>query len=85
MPRSLGLIVAVLLGCLHAPARQNQALAEDVFKNIQTFKGKPAARVIPAMDALTGLLGVQCTYCHVARESIRTTSRRNKLRGKCSR
>ena len=68
MPRSMGLIVAALLGCAHAPAQQKQALAEDVFKNIQTFKGKPAAHVIPAMDALTGLLGVQCTYCHVARE-----------------
>ena len=30
-----------------ALAADKQALAEDVFKNIQMFKGKPAARVIP--------------------------------------
>lgn len=62
------LICTWLASCACAGAQQKQALAEDVFKNIQMFKGMPAARVIPAMDALTGLLGVDCTYCHTPHE-----------------
>jgi hypothetical protein len=58
----------LFLGCTLAPAAERQAVAEDVFKNIVIFKGMPAARVIPTMDALTGLLGVDCNYCHVLRE-----------------
>jgi photosynthetic reaction center cytochrome c subunit len=68
MRYTTSIIVAWMLSGSSASADDKQALAEDVFRNIQTFRGKPAARVIPAMDALTGLLGVECTYCHVARE-----------------
>lgn len=68
MLRSTGITFALLLGSTLAPAAEKQALAEEVFKNITIFKGMPAARVIPAMDALTGLLGIECTYCHVERE-----------------
>lgn len=63
-----GFVLALLLESAVSLAQDKQVRAEEVFKNIQTFKGKPAARVIPAMDALTGLLGVDCSYCHVARE-----------------
>ena len=67
MRRAAQVIIAVVHA--HGSARADKpAMAEDVFKNVQTFKGKAAARVIPAMDALTGLLGVECTYCHGARE-----------------
>ena len=38
--------------------------AEDVFKNIEIFKGKPATQVLIAMNAIRGNLGVSCTYCH---------------------
>jgi len=38
--------------------------AEDVFKSIETFKGKPATQVLIAMNAIRGSLGVSCTYCH---------------------
>src|SRR5436305_2427542 len=44
---------------LNGPVR-----AEDVFKNIETFKGKPATQVLLAMNAIRGSLGVSCTYCH---------------------
>jgi len=44
---------------MDAPVR-----AEEVFKNIEIFKGKPAAQVLPAMNAIRGTLGVPCTYCH---------------------
>lgn len=38
--------------------------AEDVFKNIEIFKGKPATQVLPAMNAIGGNLGVSCIHCH---------------------
>jgi photosynthetic reaction center cytochrome c subunit len=40
-------------------------LAEDVFQNVQVFKGKPAAQMIPAMDLWRHQLGVDCSWCHV--------------------
>ena len=48
---------------LDAPVR-----AEDVFKSIEIFKGKPATQVLPAMNAIRGTLGVSCTYCHTQYE-----------------
>src|SRR5689334_20986496 len=39
--------------------------AEKVFKNIEILKGKKASRLPGMMSALTGLLGVNCTYCHI--------------------
>lgn len=40
--------------------------AEEVFKNIQTFKGMPAGRVLAIMEqALVPNLGVNCSHCHV--------------------
>lgn len=38
--------------------------AENVFKNIEILKGKKASRLPDMMNALTGLLGVECNYCH---------------------
>jgi hypothetical protein len=39
--------------------------AEEVFKNIQTFKGMPARRVLAIMEqAFVPNLGVNCSYCH---------------------
>ncbi len=39
--------------------------AEQVFKNIQIFKGVPAPRVRSVMMNLTKWLGVECAHCHV--------------------
>jgi len=44
---------------LNGPVR-----AEDVYKNIETLKGKPATQVLAAMNGIRGSLGVSCTYCH---------------------
>ena len=64
-----GLLLILLHGAATAQDKPERGVrAEDVYKNIQMFKGKPAARVIPAMDALTGLLGVKCDYCHVDKQ-----------------
>lgn len=57
------------------PARDNQQLglngpvpAQSVFKDIDIFKGKAAERLLPAMQAISGSLGVSCTYCHTQYE-----------------
>jgi hypothetical protein len=44
--------------------RENEP-AEKVFGNIELLRGKPASRLPGMMTALTGLLGVTCTTCHV--------------------
>jgi len=46
-------------------AGHEDELAEKVFKNIEILKGKKASRLPGMMAALTGLLGVNCTHCHV--------------------
>src|SRR5262245_201680 len=56
-----------------APAKegssQSQAKnAEEAYKNIQIFKGLPAAGVMRAMAFFTTSLGVDCNHCHVAGE-----------------
>jgi len=38
--------------------------AEKVFTNIELLKGRPASRLPGMMTALTGLLGVECAFCH---------------------
>ena len=48
-------------------AGKEQLPAEQVFQNIQTFKGLPAGRVLSIMEqAFVPNLGVRCNYCHVA-------------------
>ena len=47
-------------------AADDQRPAEQVYKNIQLMNGKPAFRLKGMMQALNGLLGVECTYCHVS-------------------
>jgi len=40
--------------------------AEQVFKNIETFKGRPAALVLRTMENTISIaLGVDCNHCHV--------------------
>ena len=39
--------------------------AEQVYKNIQVFKGVPASQLEPAMAFISGSLGVRCSHCHV--------------------
>jgi hypothetical protein len=39
--------------------------AEEVFHNIQFFKGVPASRILRIMSVYTVALGVDCSHCHV--------------------
>jgi len=38
--------------------------AEQVYKNIQVFKGLPASELEPTMAFISGSLGVKCNFCH---------------------
>jgi hypothetical protein len=44
---------------------QPPKLAEEVYKNIQLFKGMPAPDLLHAMQSFTRSLGVKCEFCHV--------------------
>lgn len=46
-------------------AGQEDKPAEQVFKNIQFYKGLPAGRLLNVMGAYTRALGVRCDFCHV--------------------
>lgn len=50
------------------PAQSQEKPAEEIYKNIQMFKGLPASGVMRAMTFFTRSLGVDCTHCHVAGE-----------------
>ena len=39
--------------------------AEEVYKNIQVFRGLPSSQLLQAMFFMEGALGVGCTNCHV--------------------
>jgi len=39
--------------------------AEEVYKNIQVFKGMPAPDLLQTMQSFTRSLGVKCDFCHV--------------------
>jgi hypothetical protein len=46
-------------------AAANVKVAEQVYKNIQVFKGLPASDLEPTMAFISGSLGVKCNFCHV--------------------
>jgi hypothetical protein len=47
---------------------ENSKPAEEVYKNIQAFKGLPASSITEIMTQFTRDLGVNCAYCHVGSE-----------------
>lgn len=44
---------------------QDDKKAEEVYKNIQIFKGLPASRIMGAMQFFARSLGVKCDHCHI--------------------
>lgn len=46
-------------------ASRPEKTAEQVYKNIQVFKGLPASELDADMAFISGSLGVRCNYCHV--------------------
>jgi hypothetical protein len=61
-----GLASCLVFSSSIAVTRQEQVNAEQAFKNIQSFKGKKASDVIPAMQFMSASLKVNCQYCHTA-------------------
>lgn len=49
---------------LKPPPPQQGKTAEQVYKNIQVFKGLPASQLQGAMSFMADSLGVGCGYCH---------------------
>ena len=66
MRRGYGFLVLSLTGLCGAVALPGQEPqpAEQVFKNIVSFKGFKASDVIPAMEFMSASLKVDCQYCH---------------------
>lgn len=42
--------------------------AEQVYRNIQVFKGLPSSQLLGAMNFMAGSLGVGCNHCHVVNQ-----------------
>lgn len=50
-------------------AGKEQLPAEQVYKNIQMFKGMPANRLLAIMNrGFSNSLGVSCSHCHIVGE-----------------
>ncbi len=54
-----------LLALRQQPAQQAPT-CEQVFKNIQVFKGIPANDLIPSMEFMAASLKIECSDCHTA-------------------
>jgi len=48
-----------------APAEKT---ADQVYKNIQVFKGLPESQFLPVMNFMNASLGVRCEFCHVNKD-----------------
>ena len=59
------LIVAALPFVLAAQQTStDEPTCEQVYKNIQVFKGVPAKDLIPSMEFMAASLKVKCSFCH---------------------
>ena len=45
-------------------AHPSSKLAEEVYDNIEVFRGVPYGELIPTMQLVSEMLGVQCEFCH---------------------
>lgn len=64
----VGSRLSTLIGTRGRVRSQQQVTAqtaEQKYKNIQLFKGIPAAELDPTMAFISGSLGVRCNFCHV--------------------
>jgi hypothetical protein len=59
-----GFVLAAGLSQQPASAQSSDQKAEQVFKNIQAFKGQRADMLNPTMVLFEAALGVGCPYCH---------------------
>ena len=67
MPTRFALIVwlaGIAAASAQAPPPGRAPLAEDVFKNIQVFRGIPVDEFMGTMGFFSSALGLNCTDCH---------------------
>ncbi len=66
---ALILLMAAVCGIeLATGSAAQEPPAEQVYQNVQVFKGLPATQLYPAMNYIAAALGVNCTHCHVQNE-----------------
>src|SRR5579871_1251136 len=69
---------------VYAVAQQNgdkpAPTCEQVFKNIQVFKGVPATDLIPSMEFMAASLKVECSDCHDAKDYAADTQMKGAAR-----
>lgn len=63
--RRLALLVVALVPFVVGIAQSPAPTAEQVFEDVQVFKGVPASDMIPAMQFMSASLGYTCNDCHV--------------------
>jgi hypothetical protein len=57
-------------------AEKQAPTSEQVFKNIQVFKGVPASDLIPSMEFMSASLKYECSDCHDAKDfSVETPAK----------
>jgi Photosynthetic reaction centre cytochrome C subunit len=64
-PSLAALVVAWMIVATTGQGTSTDKPAEQVYTNIQVFKGLPSSQLMPAMFFMRGSLGVTCTNCHV--------------------
>ncbi|MGH9476557.1 MAG: photosynthetic reaction center cytochrome c subunit family protein [Terriglobales bacterium] len=76
----VGLTLISVAGLAAAQQTPAEKTAEQVFKNIQVFQGKPANELIPTMQFIASSLGVHCSYCHEENRSLDTKPEKKRAR-----
>ncbi|MCA1594738.1 MAG: c-type cytochrome [Acidobacteria bacterium] len=66
MKRTIKIVLLTLFGVGYVLAQSSgqEKPAEQVYNNIQVFKGLPASQLQTVMTFMAGSLGVKCSHCH---------------------
>ncbi len=64
---------AFIAAIAQQPTSQDGPLAEQVYKNIQVFKGQPASDLIPSMQFMAASLHMECDDCHDPQDMAKDT------------
>src|SRR5262249_48244051 len=73
---ALAFLLAVIMTPAHLPAQSSEPPngtdkpVEEVFHNIQVFRGMPQSELLPVMHFMRASLGVRCDHCHVAENDM---------------
>jgi len=59
--------------CAQQATTPQEPASEQVFKNIQVFKGVPANDLIPSMEFMAASLKIECTGCHDGQDYAKDT------------